>query len=53
MRLILVAIVLLCGGIMGLRAIEAVSQLQDAKLERFCKQIPVGASYDEVCADYR
>ena len=53
MRLTLLTIVLFFGGLIGINAIQTVSQLQDAKLQRFCKQIPQGASYDEMCKDFR
>ena len=53
MRLILAAIVLIIGTTMGVNAINAVSNMQDAKMTRSCKQVPIGASYDEMCRDYR
>ena len=53
MRLILAAFVVIIGTTVGVHAINAVSNMQDAKMTRFCKQIPVGASYDEMCAKYR
>jgi len=53
MRFILLAFVLIMGGVIGSSAIQSVSKMQDAKLERFCKSIPVGASYDDVCANHR
>jgi len=53
MRLILLAFVVTFGSIIGINAINSVSNIQDAKLQRFCKQIPVGASYDEMCKDFR
>jgi hypothetical protein len=53
MRLILLAFVVIFGSIIGTSAINTVSNLQDAKLQRFCKQVPQGASYDEMCARFR
>lgn len=53
MRLALAGFVIVIGAMIGTAAVQSVSQLQDAKLQRFCKQIPVGASYDEMCKDFR
>jgi hypothetical protein len=53
MRLILLGFVLTFGSVIGLSAIGSITQMQDAKLARFCKSIPVGASYDEMCQDFR
>ena len=53
MRLILAAIVIIIGANIGINAINSVSNIQDAKLQRFCKQIPIGAGYDEMCKDFR
>ena len=53
MRVALLGFVLVIGGMIGHSAIDSVNKMQDAKLERFCKQIPAGASYDDICADYR
>jgi len=53
MRLILLAFVVTFGSIIGINAINSVSNIQDAKLQRFCKQIPVGASYDDLCQEFR
>jgi hypothetical protein len=53
MRIFLAAIVVIIGTTIGVNAINAVSNMQDAKMTRFCKSIPVGASYDDVCAKYR
>ena len=53
MRLILLAFVVIFGSIIGTNAITSFSNLQDAKQQRFCKQIPVGAGYDEMCARFR
>ena len=53
MRLILAGFVIAVGAVIGLSAINTVSQMQDAKLSRFCKQVPIGASYDEMCKDFR
>ena len=53
MRITLLAVVLFFGGLIGINAIQTVSQMQESKMSRFCKSIPIGASYDEVCARYR
>ncbi len=53
MRIILVAGVVILGANIGITAIRAVSTMQDSKMERFCNQVPVGASYDDVCAKYK
>lgn len=53
MRLILVAIVVIVGANIGISAVNKVSQFQETKMTRFCQSVPVGASYDEVCRDYR
>jgi len=53
MRFILLAVVVTFGTVIGVNAINNVSEIQDAKMTRFCKQIPVGASYDEMCEDFR
>ena len=53
MRIILVGMVIIVGSIIGVNAINSVSQMQDAKMTRFCKSVPVGASYDEMCKDFR
>ena len=53
MRIILTAFVVILGANIGINAIRAVNNMQDTKMERFCKQIPVGASYDEMCAKHR
>ena len=53
MRLILASLVIIFGTVIGCNAINAVSNMQDAKMSRFCKSVPIGASYDEMCRDYR
>ena len=53
MRIALAAFVIVIGAMIGTSAIQTVNELQDAKLQRFCKQLPVGASYDEMCKDFR
>ena len=53
MRLTLAAFVIIIGAYIGTSAIQTVNELQNDKLSRFCKQIPVGASYDEMCKDFR
>ncbi len=53
MRLFLASLVIIIGTTIGVNAINTVEQLQNDKLSRFCKQIPVGSSYDEMCKDFR
>ena len=53
MRIILLAIVVTFGTLTGVNAINNVSKMQDVKMQRFCKSVPVGASYDEMCKDFR
>jgi hypothetical protein len=53
MRIFLAALVVVIGANIGITAINSVSKMQDAKMSRFCKQIPVGSSYDQECAKFR
>ena len=53
MRLTLAAFVIVIGAMIGTTAIQTVNELQNDKLSRFCKQIPQGASYDEMCKEFR
>ena len=53
MRFILASLVIIVGTTIGVNAINSVSKMQDAKMTRFCKSVPVGASYDEMCKDFR
>ncbi|AOO01874.1 hypothetical protein RW020709_077 [Synechococcus phage S-RIM2] len=53
MRLFLASLVIIIGTTIGVNAINSISQMQDAKLQRFCKQIPIGSSYDEMCNSYK
>ena len=53
MRIILLAFVVTFGTVIGVNAIDNVSKMQDAKMTRFCKSVPVGASYDEMCKEFR
>lgn len=53
MRIALLLATIVAGGFIGTNAITAVSQMQDAKMERFCQAVPHGASYDDACAKYR
>ena len=53
MRIIFLAVVVTFGTMIGVNGINNVSEMQDAKMQQFCKQIPVGASYDEMCKDFR
>ena len=50
---ILLAVVVTFGTVIGVNAIDNVSEMQDAKMTRFCKSVPVGASYDEMCKEFR
>ena len=53
MRIILLAVVVSFGTVIGVNAINNVSDMQDAKMTRFCQSVPIGASYDEMCRDFR
>ena len=53
MRFILVAVVIGFGTMIGVNAINNVSEMQDAKMTRFCQSVPIGASYDEMCKEFR
>ena len=53
MRFILVAVVISFGTVIGVNAINNVSDMQDAKMTRFCQSVPIGASYDEMCKELR
>ena len=53
MRLFLVALVVIIGANIGINAIRSISNIQDARTQRICKQLPIGASYDEMCKDFR
>ena len=53
MRFILVAVVISFGTVIGVNAINNVSEKQDAKMTRFCQSVPIGASYDEMCKEFR
>ena len=53
MRFILLAVVISFGTVIGVNAINNVSEMQDAKLMRFCHSVPIGASYDEMCKEFR
>ena len=50
MRIILLALVITFGTAIS---VIAINDEQDAKMTRFCKSVPVGASYDEMCKDFR
>jgi hypothetical protein len=52
MRLILVTVIVIVGTNLGINAMRSVTQMQDTKMERFCSQVPRGASYDDACAKY-
>lgn len=52
MRIALAFLIIIVGANLGINAINAVSNMQDAKLSRFCKSIPRGASYDDICSPY-
>ena len=51
MRFIFVAVVISFGTVIGVNAINNVSEMQD--MIRFCQSVPVGASYDEMCKEFR
>lgn len=53
MRIALATFVIIIGAMIGTTAIQTVNELQNDKLSRLCKQIPHGASYDEMCKDFR
>ena len=53
MKIILLSVVVTFGTVIGVNAINNVSEMQDAKMQQLCKSIPVGASYDEMCKDFR
>ena len=53
MRIFLAAIVVIIGANIGINAINAVSNIQDERQQRLCKQLPAGAGYDEMCNKYR
>ena len=53
MRFIFVAVVISFGTVIGVNGINNVSEMQDAKMTRFCQSVPIGASYDEMCRDFR
>ena len=53
MRFILLAFVVTFGTVIGVNAINNVSEMQDAKLIQFCQSVPIGASYDEMCKEFR
>ena len=53
MRLFLAALVLIIGTNIGISAINTISKIQDAKLQRLCESIPQGSGYDETCKDFR
>ena len=53
MRIFLAAIVVIIGANIGITAINSLTKIQDAKLQRLCQSVPIGAGYDETCKDYR
>ena len=53
MRVALAAFVIVIGAMIGASAIQTVNELQNAKLQRFCKQIREHISYEEMCKDFR
>lgn len=53
MRIALLAVVVFFGTLIGTNAITSVSEMQDAKMTRFCEAVPVGSSYDDACTKYR
>ena len=53
MRFILGLVVISFGTMISVNAINNVSEMQDAKMTRFCQSVPIGASYDEMCKEFR
>ena len=53
MRIILLTVIVTFGTIIGVNAINNVSEMQDANMTKLCKSLPVGASYDIMCEDFR
>ena len=53
MRIILLGVVVSFSTVIGVNAINNVSDMQDAKMTRFCQSVPIGASYDEMCREFR
>ena len=53
MRIALLSVVVFFSSIIGVSAINTVTDMQDARMTRFCKSVPVGASYDDICSKYR
>ena len=53
MRVAFAFIIVIIGANIGIGAINFVSKMQDTKMTRLCQSAPVGASYDEMCRDYR
>ena len=53
MRIALLSVVVFFGSVIGVNAISAFTDMQDARMTRFCKSVPLGASYDDTCSKYR
>lgn len=53
MRLFFVALFIIIATNIGANAIKQVNQMQDDKMSAFCKSVPIGASYDDVCKEFR
>lgn len=53
MRVALTVFVIVIGTMIGASTIQTFNEMQDSKLQRFCKSIPIDASYDELCKDFR
>ena len=53
MRIALLSVVVFFGSIIGVNAINAFTDMQDARMTRFCKSVPLGSSYDDTCSKYR
>ena len=50
MKFFLLALVITFGTAMS---VISINEEQDAKMTQFCKSAPVGASYDEMCKEFR
>lgn len=53
MRIALAFLIIIVGANLGINAINAISNIQNERTSRICKQLPIGASYDEMCKDFR
>ena len=53
MRYALIGLMLTIGTAIGINSINAISNIQDAKMQRLCKVMSNDVSYREICKDYR